>query len=61
MVKKTEKSELEMLTAAMSHPNVKALVIETDGSWKVKLIEGEPYTGKDNASLLEFCKKSLKL
>lgn len=61
MTKKTEKSDLEIVMAAMSHPNVKALVIETDQSWKVKLIEGEPYYGKDMPSLVEFCKKSLKL
>lgn len=61
MTKKTEKSDLEILTAVMAHPNVKALVVEEDYSWKVKLIEGEPYYGKGHAALLEFCKKSLKL
>lgn len=61
MTKKAEKSDLEIMLQALSHPNVKSLVIETDRSWKVKLIEGEPYTGKDDASLIEFCKKSLKL
>lgn len=61
MTKKTEKTELEILAAAMSHPNVKSLVFEIDGRWKVKLVEGEPYTGKGNPSLIEFCKKSLKL
>jgi hypothetical protein len=61
MTKKAEKSEIEILAAAMSHPNVKSLVFETDGRWRVKLVEGEPYAGKDHASLIEFCKKSLKL